>query len=150
MDVNGALAQLPLELSNGFHVWSALNVANGSANLGNHEVVVVLLAEQLHVALNLVGYVRHHLNGLAQIVATALLVDNRLVYAAGCQRICFGGLDSGESLVVAEVEVGFHSVNRHIAFAMLVRVECSRVDVDVRVKFLDSDVVTSCLQEFTD
>ena len=150
MDVNGALAQLPLELSNGFHVRCALDIADSSANLGNHEVVAILLAEQLHVALNLVGNVRHHLNGLAQIVATALLVNHRLVYAACCQRVGFGGLDTGESLVVAEVEVGFHSVNRHIAFAMLVRVECSRVDVNVRVKFLDSDVVTSCLQELTD
>lgn len=49
---------------------------------------------------------------------------------------------------MSEVEVGLGSILRHIAFSMLVRVESSRVDVDVRVKFLDGDTQSPGLQQF--
>ena len=35
---------------------------------------MILLAEQLHVALDLVGDVRHHLDGLAEIIASLILL----------------------------------------------------------------------------
>ena len=38
---------------------------------------MILLAEQLHVALDLVGDVRHHLDGFAEIIAATLLVASR-------------------------------------------------------------------------
>ena len=150
MNVDGILAHLPFHLSDCFHERSALNVADSAADLGDDEVVVILLSEELHVAFYLVGDVRHNLDCLAQIVATTLLVDNRLVDASGSERIGLSGLYASKAFVVAEVEVGFHAVNGDVAFSVLVGVECSRVDVNVRVKFLDSDVVTSCLQELTD
>ena len=150
MNVDGVLAHLPFHLSDCLHEWCTLNVANSAAYLGYHEVVMILLSEQLHVALDLVGDVRYNLDCLAQIVATTLLVYDRLVDASCGQRVGFSGLYACKAFVVTEVEVGFHAVNGDVAFSVLVGVECSRVDVDVRVKFLDSDVVTSCLQEFTD
>ncbi len=76
------------------------------ANLGNHEVIVILLAEQLHVALDLVGDARHHLDGFAEIIATTLLVDDCLVDTTSGERIRFRSLNAGESLVVSEVQVG--------------------------------------------
>ena len=148
--IDGVLAQLPFQLSDSFHVWGTLDVADGSANLGNHEVIVILLAEQLHVALDLVGDVRHHLDGFAEIIATAFLVNDCLVDTTSGERIRFRSLNTGESLVVSEVEVGLHTIYRYVALTMLVRVQCTRVDVDVWVKLLDSNVVASCLKKFTD
>ena len=110
---------------------------------------MIFRAEQLHVALYLVGDVWHHLYGLAKIVAAALLVDDCFVYAARGQGVGFGGLYARETFVVAEVEVCLHAVDGDIALAVLVWIERARVDVDVRVKLLDGDVVTSCLQKFT-
>ena len=150
MNIDGVLAQFPFQLSDSFHVRGTLDVADGSANLGNHEVIVILLAEQLHVALDLVGDVRHHLDGFAEIVATAFLVNHCLVDTTSGERIRFCSLNAGESLVVSEVEVGLHTIYRYIALTMLIRVQCTRVDVDVWVKLLDSNVVTSCLKKFTD
>ena len=150
VNVDGVLAQFPFQLSDSFHVRGALYVADGSANLGNHEVIVILLAEQLHVALDLVGDVRHHLDGFAEIIATTLLVDDCLVDTTSGERIRFRSLNAGESLVVSEVEVGLHTIYRYVALTMLIRVQCTRVDVDVWVKLLDSNVVTSCLKKFTD
>lgn len=38
----------------------------------------------------------------------------------------------------------------YMAFSVLVWIQCSRVDVDVRVKFLNGYIITSCLQQLTD
>ena len=92
----------------------------------------------------------NNLNGLSQIVATAFLVDNALVDATGCNVVGFGCLDSQEAFIVSQVKIGFMAVYGHIAFSMLIRIQCSRVDVDIRVKLLDGYIVTSCLQQFTD
>ena len=89
---------------------------------------------------------RHHLYGLSEIVAASFFVYHGLVDAACGERVGACGLYAGESLVVSEVEVGLHSVNGHVTFAVLVWVQCARVDIYVRVKLLDGDVVASCLQ----
>ena len=74
--VDSILAQFPFHLSDGLKEGCALDIADGTADFGNHEVVVVLAAELLDVALDFVGNMGHHLDGLAQIVAAALLVDD--------------------------------------------------------------------------
>ena len=51
---------------------------------------------------------------------------------------------------MAQIEVGFVAIHGNVAFAVFIRVQCTRVDVDVRVKLLDGYLVTSCLQQFTD
>ena len=76
------------------------------------------------------------LDGLAEVVAAAFLVDNSLIYAAGGYVVGSCGVDVGESFVVAEVEVGFMAVDGHIAFAVFVWVECAGVDIYVWVKLL--------------
>ena len=148
--IDGVLAQFPFQLSDSFHVRSTFDVADGSAYLGDHEVIVILFAEQLHIALDLVGDVRHHLDGFSEIIATTFLVNDSLVDTTSGERICFRSLNTCESLVVSEVQVGFHTIYCHVALTMLVRVQCTRVDVDVWVKLLDSNVVTSCLKKLTD
>ena len=65
MNVDGILAHLPTQLTNGFHERRTLNVTDGSANFGNNKIVMVFLAEQFHVALDFIGDMRNHLNGLA-------------------------------------------------------------------------------------
>ena len=42
------------------------------------------------------------------------------------------------------------NIDGHVTFPMFIRVQRTRVDVDVWVKLLDSNVVTSCLKKFTD
>ena len=63
-----------------------------------------------HGVLDLVGDVGNDLDGLAEIVAAALLGDDLLVDAAGGQIVVAGQLSVGEALVVAQVEVGLRAV----------------------------------------
>ena len=93
---------------------------------------------------------RHHLNSLAEIVASALLVDDRLVDTARGHRVGAGCLNACESLVVTEVEVGLHTVSCHVALSMLVRVKGSRVNIDVRIELLNRNLVAASLQQLTD
>ena len=50
-------------------------------------------------------------------------------------------MDVGETLVVPEVKVGLVSVDCHVALSMLVRIESPGIDVDVRIKLLDSNLI---------
>ena len=93
---------------------------------------------------------RYYLDGLAMIFAAALAVDNTLVDTSGSDIVGLGHVHSEETLVVSEVEVGFVSVNSHIALAMLIGIECAGIDVDVRVELLDSYIVATGLQQLTD
>ena len=51
---------------------------------------------------------------------------------------------------MSQVEVGLHTVHRHVALAVLVGVQRARVDVDVGIELLDGHFVPTCLQQFAD
>ena len=53
------------------------------------------------------------------------------------------------NFTVSENAISLMSIDGHVTFPMLIRVQRTRVDVDVRIKFLDSNLVTSCLKELT-
>ena len=145
----GLSSQFPFELPDTFQERQALDITHGTTDFCNHEVIVVFLAEQHHIALDFIGDVRYHLYGLAQIVASALLVDDRLVDAACGEVVGLAGLYAREAFIVPQVKVSLMSVGCHIALAMLIRVKCTRVNVDIRVKLLDGDVVSSCLKKLS-
>ena len=93
---------------------------------------------------------RYYLDGLAMVFATTLAVDNTLVDASSSDVVGLGHVHSEETLVVSEVEVGFVSVNCHVALAVLVGIKCSGINIDIRVELLDSYIVAACLQQFSD
>ena len=150
VNIDGVTSHLPAELTDSLKEWSTLNVADCTADLCYNEVILTFSAEVLNAALNLVGDVRHNLNGLAEIVASALLVDDRLIYTTRSHRVSAGSLNACESLVVTEVKVGLHTVSGHVALTVLVRVEGTGVDVYVRVELLNRNLVAASLQQLTD
>ena len=89
--------------------------------------------------LDLVGDVRDDLHRLAEVLAAALLRDDRLVDAAGREVVHLPHLGGGEALVVAEVEVGLRAVVGHEHLAVLERAHRARIDVDVRVELEERD-----------
>ena len=93
-------------------------------------------ATLLHGGLDLVGDVRNHLHGLAQIVAAALARDDLLVDAAGGQVVALRELGVGEALVVAQVEVGLRAVVGDEDFAVLERAHGAGVHVQIGIELL--------------
>ena len=80
---------------------------------------------------------RDNLYGLAEISTFTFLVYDCEIYFSGSDVIGLCHMNTQEPLIMSEVQVRLCTVIRHIALAMLVRVQCSRVNVDVGIKFLN-------------
>ena len=135
-------------MSDGFHERQALDVTNRSTDFSDDKIITAFFAEIKHISLDFVGDVRHHLDCFAQIVATTFLFDHALVDASGRKVVIASGFDAGEAFVVAEIEVGFLTVVRYVAFSVLIGIERAGVDVDVGIKLLNRDVVAASCSNF--
>ncbi len=125
------------ELAHGLEEGQALDVAGRAADLGDQDVDV--LAAGVDPLLDLVGDVRDHLDGLAEVDPAPLLLDHALVDLARAQAVEPGKPPAGEALVVAEIEVGLRAVLQHVHLPVLVRAHRARIDVEIRVELLDPD-----------
>ena len=143
-------AAVLLELADGFEERQALDVADGAADLGDDDVDVLGLGDQVDARLDLVGDVRDDLHGAAEVVAAALLADDLVVDRAGGDVAAARSVGVGEALVVAEVEVGLGAVVGDEDLAVLERAHRARVDVDVRVELLDLDAQAAGLEQAAD
>ena len=141
------IAELVAQLTNRLDKGQRLDVAYRTTNLGDDNIVLLRCAKHLNTALNLIGDVGDNLNGLAKELATALLLNHALVDFTRCYIVVLGGLNRGETLVVAEVEVGLRSIFSNIALAVLIGVERTGVDIDIWVELLDSYRVATSLQQ---
>ncbi len=144
VDVDRSAArQVVAELADRFHEGHRLDIADRAANLADDEVVVVISLD--HEILDLVGDVRNDLDGRAEIVAAAFLVDDVLVDAAGGDVVGLGRRTPGEALVVAEIEVGFRAVVGDEDFAVLGRAHGARIHVQIGVEFAKPHPITTGL-----
>ena len=125
-------AELDAHLADRLEERQRLDVAHRAADL-DHADVGIAGAER-DAALDLVGDVRDHLHGRAEVVAAALLGDHALVDPAGGEVAVAPGGGAHEALVVAEVEVGLGAVVGDEHLAVLERAHGARIDVDVRVE----------------
>jgi hypothetical protein len=108
------------------------DIADRAADLDQGHVVAA--GGFVDAALDLVGDVRDHLHGGAEVIAAALLADHALVDLAGGDGVLAGQARAHEALVVAQVEVGFGTVVGDVHLAVLERAHRARIDVDVGVE----------------
>ena len=140
-------AELRAQLADGLEERQALDVADRAADLDEHDVDVARGRDAQDAALDLVGDVRDHLDGRAEVLALALAADDGVVDAARGRVRGARGVLVDEALVVAEVEVGLGPVLGHEDLAVLVRRHGARVDVDVRIELLHADLEAARLEQ---
>ena len=128
------------ELADRLQERQRLDVAHRAADLGDHDVDVLRLADQPDPVLDLVRDVRDDLHGAAEVVAAALLADDRVVDRAGGDVGAARRVRVREALVVAEVEVGLRAVLGDEHLAVLERRHRPGIDVDVRIELLERDL----------
>ena len=104
----------------------ALDVADGPADLDDHDVRLAVTGDAADPLLDLVRDVGDDLDGPAEVVATALLGDDGLVDAAGRDVGELGQVLVDEPLVVAQVEVRLGAVVGDEDLAVLVGRSSSR------------------------
>ena len=131
-----ATADVDRELTDCLQERERLDVADGSADLGDHEVDVGRLGHQGDPVLDLVRDVRHNLDRRTEVIPAALTADHAVVDAARGHVRRARGVGVGEALVMAEVKVGLGPILGHEHLAVLVRGHRPRVDVDVGVELL--------------
>ena len=143
---NEDTVRILFDLTDGFHERGTLNVANGTTHLSDDEIqLLAFLVFTKHATLDLIGDMWHHLDGLSQVVAVTLTVNDRLVDASCCYRVVSCCVNASEALVVSEVQVCFHTVHSYVALTMLVGIQRTWVDVNVRVELLDGYLIAGCL-----
>src|SRR5690606_30030310 len=120
----------------------AFDIADRPSDLGDDDIDIALRADPLDPRFDLVRYVGDHLDGVTEIVAPTLLLDHRQIHRPGSDVGGASQVLTGESLVVAEVEVGLTPVVGDELLAVLERVHGAWIDVDVRVELLVDDPQT--------
>ena len=149
VDEDGVVAaEVLAHLADGFEEGKRLDVADGAADLDDGDVAV--RGDLAHGVLDLVGDVRDDLDGLAEVVAAALLGDDLLVDAAGGEVVVAGEAGVGEALVVAEVEVGLGAVVGDEDLAVLEGRHGAGVDVQVGVELHQVDLDAARLEQAAD
>ena len=53
----------------------------------------------------------------------------------------------GEALVVTEIKISLRTVIEHINFAVLERVHCPRINIQVRIKLLENHPQPTCFEQ---
>ena len=119
-------ADLENELPDRFEERQPFDVARRPADLGDDHVDFFRIGHLPDARLDLVGDVRDHLHGFAEIIAAALFQDDALVDLAAREVVVPREDAIGEALVVAEVEIGLGAVVQDVDFAVLKRVHRSR------------------------
>ena len=90
---------------------------------------------------------RDDLDGIAQVFAAAFLCNNRGVHLAGRRVRRAGEVHVQETLVVADIKVGFRAIFSDENLTVLEGVHRPGIDVDVGVKLLHGDAQTARTQQ---
>ena len=125
-----------------------LDVADGAADLGDDHIRCGALGRlQPHPSFDLVRDVRDDLHGVAEVLAAALLGDDRRVDLAGGDVRGLVELDVEEALVVPDVEIGLGAVIRDEDLAVLERVHGARIHVQIGIELLHDDAESARSEE---
>ena len=133
------------ELADGLQERLRLDVADRASRLHDHDIHA--FANQLDASLDLVGDVRNHLHGAAEVIASALPADDLRIDAAGREVVEARHAHAGEALVMSEVQVGFGAVGGDEHFPVLKRVHGPGIHVDVRVHLQEVDLEAASGQD---
>ena len=128
------------------HKRRTLDVTNRTTDLSNHKIERISLSQ--HPPFDFICDMGNYLYRLAEIVTMTFPVDDGLVDASRGDAVISGGVNTSKAFVMSQVKVGFHTVNGHIALTMFIGVQRPRIDVDIRVKLLNSDFIAPCLEQF--
>ncbi len=141
-------AGISLELANGFKKGKGFNVPDGAADFNNHHIGI--LGNQANGPFNLVSNMGDHLNSAAKIFAPALLGDDLVIDLSCGKIVVFAKLGIGEPFIMAQVKIGFRTVIGDKHFTMLEGVHGSRVDIYIRIEFLNGHGQPPAFQKHSD
>ena len=132
-----------LELSDGFQKRLAFNITHRTAYFDNGNSGIFICKVTIETTFDLICDMRDHLNGTTAVITTTLLLQNRPVNLAGGNVGIFIQIFINESLIMSKIQIGFCTILRDKNFTMLDRVHRAGINIDIRIKFLHGDLITS-------
>ena len=123
-------------LPNGLDKGLALNITDGSANLGDYDISLRLAAHIIDKPLDLICDVGNGLHGGPQIRAPALLGDNVGVDLSGGQIGILVQILVNEPLIVPQIQICLSAILGNIDLTVLVGAHGTGVHVDIGIQFL--------------
>ena len=140
-----AAGQFLDELAHRLEEGQALDVADGAADLAEHEIGIVGI--RLDVVLDDVGDMGNDLDRAAQVVAAPLPADDVGIDPPAGHRVAATRRDAREAFVVAKIEVGFGAVVGDEDLAVLVRAHGARIDVEIGVELAQAHAIAARLEQ---
>ena len=137
--------ELYSHLTGCFQEGLALDVAHRTTNFDYRDVSIA--CAELHSALDLVGDVRNHLDGAAQIVPATLFTQDLGIHFTRRKIVRFTHCRARKTLVVPQVQVRFGTVFRHENLTVLERAHRARIDVNIGVEFQKCHFKTTGLED---
>jgi hypothetical protein len=130
-------AQAQAHLAHGFQEGQRFDVADGAADFDDGDIDRVrgfITGAAFDEFLDLIGDVRDDLHGLAEVVAAALFFEHAFVDLAGGEVVGLAHARFDETLIVAQVQVGFGAVVGHKNLAVLEGRHRARIHVEVGIE----------------
>ncbi len=93
---------------------------------------------------------RNHLHGFSKIIAASFFGQNCFVDSSRRPIVVARQLRVREPFIVSKVQVRLRAVFGHKHFAVLERAHRARINVEIRIAFLNVDCETATFEETTD
>ncbi len=90
---------------------------------------------------------RNNLHRLAEVITAAFLRQHGFIDLAAGHVVGPGENAICETLVVPEIEIGLGAIVQNVDFAVLKRVHRARIDIEIRVEFLQDDLKSAVFQQ---
>ena len=133
------------KLADRFKEGQAFDIAHGTANLAEHEINFVIA--NFDEIFDLIGDMRDHLNGLAQIVAAALFLEHIGIDAARGDGIGVARGNARKPFVMSKIEIGFRAIVGDENLTMFKRAHRARIDVEIGVQLAQTYRIPTRLQK---
>ncbi len=132
-----------LKLPDRFQKRLAFNVADGSADFDNGDMGLFGGKIAVKPAFDFVCDMRDYLNGSAAVISPPFFLQHRPVHFPCGDIGIFCQAFVNETLIMSKIQVGLRSVVCHKDFAVLNRVHCSGINVNVGIEFLHGHPVAA-------
>ena len=99
---------------------------------------------------DLVGDMRHDLDGSAKIISTAFLRNDGVINSARRIVVFLGQRQRRVAFIVTEIQIRLGAVIRHIDFAMLIGIHRPGVDINIRIQLEEGDLQPATFHQVAD
>ena len=141
------LANLASHLADGVDEGLAFDIADGSADFGDHHVGVGLFAYGIDKALDFIRDMGNDLHGGAQIAALPFAGDDVGIHLTGGQIGVLVQILIDEAFVMSQIQIGFCAVLGHVYLAVLIGAHRTGIDVDIGIQLLRRDLQPTRLEQ---